>query len=114
MKKLFAVLALVVSFSALAGQQKVSFTYSGFEGSNRYFYACDYAEGQTESFLKLFGATEIRVSCFGGIQFGQMSPVTVRATFEAPDMVGNEMATISTVKGDRSNPACGLNTTIVR
>jgi hypothetical protein len=113
MKTLFAVLTLVLSLSAMADQKKVSFSYHGYEGSNRSFYSCSYAEAQTEKFLELFGATQVYVSCFGGIQYGNVGPVHLTATFETPVLVGTEMTKVSKVKGDMSNPACGLNTTIV-
>jgi hypothetical protein len=113
MKHLFALIALVLSVSAFA-KEKISFGYSGMEGWGRTFYACDYVEAQTENILELFGATEISVRCTGGIQYGQMWPVQVTAYFEAPVLVGNEMNTITKIQGDFSNPACGLNTTIVK
>jgi hypothetical protein len=114
MKKLIAVITLVLSFSAFAEKKTVSFTYSGIESYGRSYYACDYVEYQTEKMLELFGATQIDVSCSGGIQFGSMWPVSIRATFEAPTLVGNEVAEVKKIEGDFSRPACGLNTTIVK
>lgn len=113
MKTLIASLALVLSFSAAAAQ-KVSFTYFGNEGWGQTYYACDYAEARTEKVLAMFGATEVSVRCFGGIEFGRMEPVSITATFEAPVLMGNEMASVVKYKGDAFNPACGLNVAIVK
>lgn len=115
MKKFLAILALVSSVSAFAAKEKISIHYSGFEGWGRTYYACDYVEHQTESFLKLFGATQIDVRCTGGIQpYGSAWPVSLTATFETPTLVGNEVETVEKVDGDSRSPACGLNTTIVK
>src|SRR5690606_31684455 len=76
MKKILGLLVLVSSLSAFAAKEKVSINYSGFEGWGRTYYACDYVEYQAESFLKLFGATEIDVRCTGGIQpYGSAWPI---------------------------------------
>ena len=114
MKKLFAVVALVLSFSSFAAE-KASFSYSGFEGWGQSYYSCDYVEAQTERVLELFGATETNVRCSGGIEMGRYwGPVSVTATFEAPILSGNEVAEVVKLKGDSWNPACGLNVTIVK
>lgn len=113
MKKLIALVVMIFSISAFA-KQTVNFSYFGNENGNRYFYACDYVEGQTEYFLELFGATNIEVYCSGGIQpFGSYFPVSVRATFNSPLITGNGSEEIE-VEGDTWNPACGLNVTIVK
>lgn len=109
MKTLFA--AIVLSLSASAFAESVSFSYSGFEAWGRSYYACDYVEAQTEEVLELFGATNIDVSCFGGIEYGRVSPVSVKATFDAPFMTG--VVERTTLKGDRWNPSCGVNVAII-
>lgn len=115
MKKFLAILALVSSVSAFAAKEKISIHYSGFEGWGRTYYACDYVEYQAESFLKLFGATQIDVRCTGGIQpYGSAYPISLTATFETPTLVGNEVEVVEKVEGDFRSPACGLNTTIVK
>lgn len=114
MKKIIALVTLTLSLSSFAAE-KVSFTYNGNEGWGQTFYSCDYAEAQTESYLELFGATEIEVYCFGGISAGTMiSPVSINAKFELPVLNGSEVALITEVKGDNWNPACGINTYIVK
>jgi hypothetical protein len=114
MKKLIALIAFALSLSAFAHDQKVSFSYSGFEGWGRTFYSCDYVEAQTEEVLELFGATHVDVRCNGGIDFGRMSPVMVTASFDLPVLSGREVAEVVKLKGDSRNPACGLNVTIVK
>ncbi len=114
MKKLFTVLALVLSVSAFAADNKVSFGYSGHEGWGTSYYSCDYVEAQTEKVLELFGATDVSVQCSGGIQMGTMWPVSVTARFNSPVLSGRDMAEVVKLKGDNWNPACGLNVTIVK
>ena len=113
MKKLITVVALVLSVSAFA-RETVSFGYSGMEGWGQSYYSCDYVEAQTEKVLEMFGATEISVRCSGGIEFGQVMPVSVRASFETPVLSGAEVSEIVKYKGDSWNPACGLNVRIVK
>ena len=115
MKTILALLVLAFSVSAFAVKHKVSIYYSGNEGWGRTFYACDYAEYQTETVLKLFGATQINVRCNGGItSYGSPMPISLTATFETPTLVGNEVEVIEKLSGDSSSPACGLNTAIVK
>ena len=114
MKKIIALVTIALSLSSFAAE-KVSFFYNGNEGWGQTFYSCDYAESQTEAYLELFGATEINVTCFGGISAGTMiSPVSVTAKFELPVLNGTEVAAISEVKGDTWNPACGINVFIIK
>lgn len=110
MKTLLAGIVLSLSFSAAA--ESVSFSYSGYEAWGRTYYSCDYVETQTEEVLEVFGATNVRVSCFGGVEYGRMSPVSVTATFELPVLVGAVERT--TIKGDKWNPSCGINVAIVK
>lgn len=113
MKTFMASLAIIFSFSA-ASAEKFSFTYFGNEGWGQTYYACDYVEAQTEKVLEMFGATEISVNCFGGIDFGRVSPVSISATFEAPVLMGNEAPAMVKYQGDSFNPACGVNVAIVK
>lgn len=114
MKKLIAIFAVVLSTTAFA-RESVSFSYSGFEGWGHTYYSCDYVEAQVEKVLDLFGATEANVRCSGGIQPGSTwwGPVSVKATFEAPVLVGNEVPQTVTHKGAMRDSACGLNVAIV-
>lgn len=114
MKKLFALVALVLSVSAFAADHKVSFSYSGMEGWGRSYYSCDYVEAQTEKVLELFGAQNAEVSCSGGIQWGQAWPVSVTATWDSPALSGREVAEVVKLKGDSWNPSCGINVAIVK
>ena len=112
MKKLLALTLCSLSFAALA-RENVSFTHWGNSGGNQSYYACDYAQSQTENFLDLLGATDIDVSCTGGIQsWGMAQPVTVRAAFDLPVVTTNTVEAVQ-VQGDRWSPACGLNVQIV-
>ncbi len=90
----------------------ISFTYSGNSGMNRQFYACSYVEDQTVSYLELFGATGIEVSCFGGIQNYSVGPVSLRAKFDLPVVSGQTVEEIK-IEGDSWNPNCGINTKII-
>jgi hypothetical protein len=111
MKKTAILFSLLVSVSAFA--TNISFTYFGNEGGRQSYYACSYAEGQTESYLELLGATNIDVRCTGGINGGwSVQPVSIRASYDLPVVVGNSVEAVS-IKGDSFNPACGLNVRII-
>lgn len=114
MMKSMIVLASLL-FTAGAFAASVNFTYFGNENGRESFYACDYAEGQTEMVLELLGATDIDVRCSGGIQSGgwSMQPVSVRAKYELPEVTGTGVETVI-LKGDTWNPACGLNVRIIK
>lgn len=65
-----------------------SVSFSIFEstgGGNYTYYSCDALEDLTKSMLKKMGASDIRVSCSGGLDGGQYfgSP-SVRASFVHP------------------------------
>lgn len=104
--------ALLVSSSAFAAN--INFTYFGNEGGRQSYYACDYAQYQTESYLELLGATNIDVTCFGGIQpWGSVQPVSIRASYDLPVVTGQSVETVE-LKGDSFNPACGINVRIIK
>lgn len=111
MKKTALLSALLISSSAFAAN--FSFTYFGNEGGRQSYYACDYVEGQTESYLELLGATNIDVRCSGGIQSGwSVQPVSIRASYDLPEVTGQNVETVE-IKGDSFNPACGINVRIM-
>ena len=112
MKKILCLVALTLSFTAVAFEEKVSFTHFENQGWGYAYYSCDYAESQTEKHLEVLGATNVSVRCNGGIEHGRMWPVSVTATFDAPVLSGREIAEVVKVKGDRRNPSCGLNVAI--
>ena len=77
MKYLLGLSLIVFSLSSFAREQ-VSFYYAGIEGWGRSYYSCDYVEDQTSKVLELFGATDININCFGGIDYGRFpSPVSL-------------------------------------
>lgn len=96
-------------------RENVSFFYSGFESGNRVFYSCDYVESRTEMFLELFGAQETEVYCSGGIRpFGPPLPINVKASFNLPELSGDEVSQTVKIKSDSWNPNCGINVRIVQ
>ena len=110
MKIVTLLLGTVLSTSAFAAS--INFTYSGFENGRNSYYSCDYAESQTEFHLETLGATNIDVTCFGGITPFSIQPVSIRAKFDLPEVTG-ESSDVVEIEGDTWNPACGLNTTII-
>ena len=100
-------------FSTSAFAENFSFTYYGNEGGRQSYYACSYIEDQTVSYLELFGATKINVRCSGGIDNGWIRPVSVRASYDLPEVTGAGVETIE-IKGDSLNPACGVNVKIIK
>jgi hypothetical protein len=114
MKKLMAVVALVLSVSAFA-RENVTITYSGYEGWGRSYYSCDYAEARTETVLELFGATNVSVTCSGGLDRGHYwGPIRVKASFDLPVLAGNEVAETVKFRSTGSNTSCALNVKIVK
>ena len=113
MKKFVAALAMVFCVSAFA-HEEIMFSYSGMESWGASYYACSYAEAQTQKHLKTLGAINPKVRCFGGIKFGMSTPVRVMATFDVPMPSGRDEATRITIKGEVSNPSCGLNVAIMK
>ena len=112
MKTLFIVMMMSLSLPAFA-RESVSFTHFGNNGGNQSYYACDYAQDQTESFLDLVGATNVDVTCSGGIQpWGTAFPVSIRADFDLPMITTSNVESVQ-VDGDTWNPACGLNVQII-
>lgn len=111
MKVLTLVAALLISASSFAAN--FSFTYFGNEGGRQSYYACDYVQYQTEDYLQLLGATNIDVSCSGGIQSNwNVQPVSIRAKFDLPVVTGSVVDTVE-LQGDAFNPACGINVQII-
>lgn len=111
MKKLLTICALALSANVFAAG--FSFTYFGNEGGRQSFYACDYVEYQTEQYLELLGATDIDVSCFGGIQPWGVQPVSINAKFTLPVVTGSGVEEVK-IEGDTWNPACGVNVRIMK
>ena len=112
MKTAALLFALIVSGSVFA--KNISFTYFGNQGGNQSYYACSYVEDQTQSYLELLGATNIDVRCSGGISGGwSMQPVSIRASYDMAEVTGTSVELVE-IKGDYSNPACGLNVRIIK
>jgi hypothetical protein len=112
MKNILALILCSLSFAAIA-RETVYFTHFGNGGRTQSYYACDYAKSQTEKFISVLGATNIDVSCFGGIQaWGLAQPVSIHAQFDLPTVVTNTVESVE-VEGDTWSPGCGLNVQIV-
>lgn len=111
MKLITLVATLLISASSFAAN--FSFTYFGNEGGRQSYYACDYVQYQTESYLETLGATNIDVTCHGGIQSTwSIQPVSIRAKYDLPEVTGTSVETVE-LKGDSFNPACGINVRII-
>lgn len=115
MKRLFVLTALALSMNAFAGDVKVSFTHWGNNAGTQSYYSCDYVEGQAEMYLETFGATDIEVTCTGGIGPGWTArPVSVWASFNLPVLSGQDVAEIIKVEGDPFRPSCALNVQMIK
>lgn len=87
--------------------EKVSMTYFGNEGRNRVYLSCDYVERAAEDILDQLGATDIDVTCTGGLDYGYYTPVSVRASYSlATD------AAAATIKSD-FNSNCYFDTKFI-
>lgn len=80
--KFITFLFLLSSITAFAGEKTFNFFYSGNEGRNRVYLACDYAEDTAYSILEKLGAMDIELRCSGGISpSGFATPVSIRGTY---------------------------------
>jgi hypothetical protein len=112
MRNTLLLAAMFISGSAFAA--KISFTYFGNEGGRQSYYACSYVEDQTISYLELLGATNIDVSCSGGISSGWTAqPVGLRASYDLPEVSGSDSEIVE-IKGDSFNTSCGVNVRIIK
>lgn len=88
--RVLTVLALAFSLSAVAGEyatKKFSFSPATYTGAGtRTWYNCDSVRDSAESALEKLGASSVRLSCSGGIGWGQPfpTPVVISGTFDAP------------------------------
>jgi hypothetical protein len=110
MKNLLMITCLFFSTNSFAA--KVSFTYFGNEGGANTFYACSYAESQAEYYLKTFGAENIQIYCGGGITSWSVMPISLRAEFDLPVLMGTTESV--EITGEPSSPACGINTMMIK
>lgn len=89
-RSIIVLAALIFSQSAFAftQPQEVGFQISPFVGNNgRVYYNCESVRGEAKKVLTMMGASDIRVSCSGGIDpIGNFPPTpnVVRASFLAP------------------------------
>ena len=118
--RLLSMLLVVFSFSAFATEyEKKSFSYTDFgnDGFSRNYYACSFAEAALNDHLVSLGAINVRTSCFGGIEsWGMTTPVSLRATFEAPK-AGQDFSRTERVlltSQSRGNSSCFFHTKLLR
>ncbi len=118
--RLFSILTLLVSLSAFATEyEKKTFNYTDFgnDGFSRNYYACSFAEAALNDHLVQLGAINVRTSCFGGIEsWGMTTPVSLRATFEAPK-AGQDFSRTQRVlitSRSRGNSSCFFHTKLLR
>lgn len=112
MKKLTAVIAMVLSLGAFATEQSVEVTIFGNEaGWTQSYYNCDYVEDTAKSLLKKLGATDISARCTGGLDpwMRIALPATVRSEFNLPVVTG-ETTEVVKIRGRD----CVLNTKLMK
>ncbi len=112
--RMIALLAMVLSFNVLA----VEFSHTDFgnDGFSRHYYSCDFAEAALEGHLEALGATQIDVSCSGGIESWGVFPVTLQARFDLPNATreNHTRATALRLKASsRFNEACFFHTKLL-
>ncbi len=116
--KLFVMFILAASLPLFAvdqGQELLSArTIKNAEfywSSVRSYYACNYAEGQTQRYLDLLGAQDVQTKCRGGIEFGKYwGPLRLDASFSLLDANdnGTEMVAVQRVV-IRGSESCEFN-----
>ena len=108
--KFIAMIVIALSASgAFASEyvsRKMSFSPMTNSGWNRTYYSCDWAENQAERHLKAMGAQNVRVTCTGGIDYNWVSPIFVRARFDAPVPAENDVTREVVLKG---NDGCSFS-----
>lgn len=110
MKMMTIVAALFAVSSAFATEyvsRKLSFSPRTHNGGTISYYNCDSVEDTVASHLEDLGAQNVRVSCSGGIEMGWMTPVFVRASFDAAVSASNGVTRTVVLQGSES---CHLNT----
>lgn len=118
--RLLSMLMVMFSLSAFATEyEKKTFSHTDFgnDGFSRHYYACSFAEAALNDHLVKLGAINVRTRCSGGIEtWGMMTPVSLRATFEAPkagqDFSRTERVRIASTS--RGNSSCFFHTKLLR
>lgn len=101
---LFAVALIGFAGLAHASEQKsFNFDYS----SNQSFFACSYVEGQASKVLTTLGAENVKMNCYGGIQYGQWLPVALSATFTIEEKGARTVVL-------RGRDACDMNVKLIK
>lgn len=115
MKITTLLIAFVSAFSLKAAAETVTWTPQTAKVSYtnmRAFYSCDYAESQTEHYLELLGARDIKVRCTGGLP--DFQSVNLTAEFLAPvistDGVEAEWQAVTL----KARESCDFNETIAK
>ena len=118
--RLIAVAALLLAFNAFAVEFTTTtfrHTDAGIDGFSRNYYSCDFAEATLENHLEVLGASNISVSCSGGIeQNWGMFPVNLTARFDIPSATSENhtRSTNSRLAGTRlGNSSCNFNTKLL-
>ncbi|MDA8792068.1 hypothetical protein N9N67_02410 [Bacteriovoracaceae bacterium] len=82
MRKLSSIYLFLFVISSTVVAKDFSFYYTGFEGRNRVYLSCDFAQDQAEKLIEKMGAEIIDSRCRGGIQPGWVTPVMVDVEYE--------------------------------
>lgn len=101
--KYVSMLFAVVLFAGIANAGEFKFNYS----NHNAYYACSYAEAQVEKTLSALGVEGVLASCTGGIDHGQMWPVSVTASYEA--VVKGETQVVL-----RGRESCDFNVKLIK
>jgi len=105
--KCFTLLSLIFFSSIAFTSENLQFTYFGNEGRNRIYLSCYYAQNATIELLEKIEAQEIEVSCFGGLDFGFYTPVSIQAEYLLP-----EKSAMMTIESD-FNSNCYFDTRLI-
>jgi hypothetical protein len=118
MKKiLFALLLSLTTFGAQASsdQSVFHFSFSGY-GSGRYtMVSCDYAEYLARDWMDTFGATNLDVSCSGGITPTGVWPISLRVRYTAPVLSETPVTEEKVIRsGPFGQSNCSFDTSLMR
>jgi hypothetical protein len=109
-------LGVLLSFGAFASEKKTfRHTFFGNANGNYTMVACSYAEPVVMDWAKKFGATEIEITCSGGIQPpGMITPISLTVKYIPTDLSGQTSQETIELESDGWNSNCNYDSSLMR
>jgi hypothetical protein len=109
-------LGFLISFGAIASEKKTfRHTFFGNANGNYTMVACSYAEPLIAEWAAKFGASEIEVTCSGGIQPpGMITPITLILKYVPTDLSGATSKETIELESDGWSSNCNYDSSLMR